>query len=328
MLGILFSLAAALSFSGSDVSVRRGTRFGSGSQAAFVTVMVGVPLFLVACLATGQLFHFDRIGTKGYAFLIAAGLIHYFIGRVFNYGAIRIIGATRNAPFQAMNLPYSIAVAWIFLGEGVSAGMMVGIALIMAGPLLLVERGGAASTVVSKSETPATDQPPLSPSTQAAVPAVAIPAAKTSELRLAEGYALAVAGAACYGSSPVLIRAALEHTSGVSIFGGLVSYLAAATALLVLLVLPSRRELVRSMHPNALKAFTVGGVSVFFAQMFRFVALSLAPVAIVATLIRFSSVFTLGLSWLINRDLERINQRVILGILISVTGAVLLVVAS
>ena len=321
MIGILVALAAALSFSGSDVMVRRGTRSGSGSQAAFVSVMLGVPLFIVACLITGQLFHFDRISTKGYAFLIAAGLIHYFVGRVFNYSAIRIIGATRNAPFQAMNLPYSIAVAWIFLGEGVSVGMMAGIALIMLGPLFLVERRGPAN-VVASSETLAAP-----PDAAAGVIAVTAPP-PASELRMVEGYLFAIGGAICYGSSPVLIRSALEHTSGASILGGLVSYLAAATALVVLLVLPGRRDLVRTIRPDALKAFSIGGTAVFFAQMFRFIALSLASVAVVATLVRFSSVFTLCLSWLINRDLERINQRVILGILISVTGAVLLVVAS
>ncbi len=304
--------------------VRRGTRTGSGSQAAFVSVMLGVPLFIVACLITGQLFHFDRISTKGYAFLIAAGLIHYFVGRVFNYSAIRIIGATRNAPFQAMNLPYSIAVAWIFLGERVSVGMMAGIALIMLGPLFLVERRGPAN-VVATSET--VESPPSVDSGAVAPVAVTAPR-PASELRMVEGYLFAIGGAVCYGSSPVLIRSALEHTSGASILGGLVSYLAAATALVVLLVLPGRRELVRTIRPEALKAFTVGGACVFLAQMFRFVALSLASVAIVATLVRFSSVFTLCLSWLINRDLERINQRVILGIAISVTGAVLLVVAS
>jgi drug/metabolite transporter (DMT)-like permease len=317
-------MAAALSFSGSDVSVRRGTRSGSGSQAAFVSVMVGVPLFIVACLLTGQLFHFDRISTKGYAFLIAAGLIHYFVGRVFNYSAIRIIGATRNAPFQAMNLPYSIAVAWIFLGESVSVGMMAGIALIMIGPLFLVERRGPGS-VVATSET-VVSHPSLAPDA-AATATVAAPR-PVSELRMVEGYLFAIGGAVCYGSSPVLIRSALEHTSGASILGGLISYLAAAAALVVLLALPGRRELVRTIRPDALKAFSIGGTCVFFAQMFRFVALSLASVAVVATLVRFSGVFTLCLSWLINRDLERINQRVILGIAVSVAGAVLLVVAS
>ena len=317
-----------MSFSGSDVMVRRGTRSGSGSQAAFISTTIGVPLFVIACLVTGQLFHFDRISTRGYAFLIAAGLIHYFVGRVFNYGAIRIIGATRNAPFQAMNLPYSIAVAWIFLGESVSLGMMAGIVLIMVGPLFVVERGGA-STVVSSDgpSEPVGLLPTPGASTRTEAPVVTAPA-KSSELRLAEGYALAVAGAVCYGSSPVLIRAALEHTSGASILGGLVSYLAAATALVVLLIVPSRRDLVRTINSDALKAFSIGGTAVFFAQMFRFIALGLTSVAIVAALVRLSGVFTLCLSWLINRDLEHISARVVFGVAVSVMGALLLVVAS
>ena len=61
--------------------------------------------------------------------------------------------------------------------------------------------------------------------------------------------------------------------------------------------------------------------------MFRFLALSVASVAVVTALMRLGSIFTLILSWTMNRYIEAINWRVVAGIVISVTGAVILVVA-
>jgi drug/metabolite transporter (DMT)-like permease len=60
--------------------------------------------------------------------------------------------------------------------------------------------------------------------------------------------------------------------------------------------------------------------------MFRFMALAVAPVAVVNPLMRTGSVFTLVLSFTINRHLEVINRRVVAGIIISVTGVMLIVI--
>ena len=71
--------------------------------------------------------------------------------------------------------------------------------------------------------------------------------------------------------------------------------------------------------------FLAAGFFVFAAQMFRFIALSLAPVAVITPLQRMGAIFVLGLSWAINRHLEKITWQVVAGLLISVAGAVLLV---
>jgi drug/metabolite transporter (DMT)-like permease len=144
-------------------------------------------------------------------------------------------------------------------------------------------------------------------------------------LRTTEGYLFALVAAVCYGSSPVLIRSALEGESGVSILGGLVSYIAAATVLLASLALPNRRHLSGALAPANFRAFAAPGIAVFLAQMFRFLALSEAPVAVVTTLLRLGSVFTLALSFFFNKHLGHITWRVVAGIGMSVIGAILLV---
>ena len=308
MIGALIAVLSAFAFSMSDALVRRGVAVATASQGAFITVLLGVPLFFVVTLATGQLFRIGDFTSRDIALLAAAGLVHYVFGRNFNYRAIGAIGASRTAPIQALNLPYSVLTAWLFLDEGVTTGMMAGIALILAGPLLMVER------------------PVRRPA------AVTVGAEGPSEpdrggfrLRQAEGYAFATASALAYGSSPVLIRAALEGESGLSLLGGLISYVAAATLLLATLALPGRRSLVSALNPRTVRLFFGAGFFVFLAQTLRFLALSLASVAVASALLRLSGIFTLCLAFLMNRTLEVITWRVVAGILISFGGAILLV---
>lgn len=319
MLGVPVALLSALSFSLSDVTVRRSVTRAPVAYGAIVTVLLGVPLFFLACLCTGQVFLVDELGPKSYGLLAMAGVIHYVIGRYLNYSAIEAIGASRSAPIQAFGLPYSVIVAYLFLDEGITAGMVVGIVMILIGPAIMVERRERRSVPVTV---------PIAARADGGSTVLAEPVAAGFQLRQAEGYLFAIAAAACYGTSPVLIRSALEGESGVSILGGMVSYVAAASLLLISLVLPGRRHLMHALEPASVRLFVAPGFFVFLAQMFRFWALSLASVAVVTTLLRFSTVFTVAMSWLINRDLEKITLRVIVGVVFSLAGAVLLVLSS
>ena len=312
MLGALIALLSALAFSLSDVSVRRGVARASSSQGAFATILLGVPLFALAALATGQLLRAGDLSGQGYLLLALAGVVHYVAGRFFNYAAIGAIGAARSSPVQSLALPYSVLVAYFTLDEGVTTGMAIGMAMILVGPAIIVERRSARIEV-------------LAPETVAETPLAPEPPSQPFELRQAEGYLFAFIAAISYGSSPVLIRAALEDASGLSILGGFVSYVAAAGLLLVALLLPHGRQLAGALRPTVFRAFFGAGFFVFLAQVLRFLALSLASVAVVTTLLRFAGLFTLLLSWLINRSLERITWRLVAGVLMSLAGAVLLV---
>jgi drug/metabolite transporter (DMT)-like permease len=317
MLGAAVALVSALCFSLSDIFARRGVVVAPPSQGAFATILLGVPLFFVAALVTGELFNYDALSGKGYALLAAAGLVHYVIGRLFNYSAVQAIGATRAGPVQSLTLPYSVIVAYVLLDEGITLGMAIGMALILVGPAIMVERQRPRAQIVAAEtalESPLSSDPPPEP--------------PRFELRQAEGYAFALVAAVAYGSSPVLIRAALEDTEDLAVFGGFISYVAAAVFLLATLALPARRHMFNALTPRVFRAYFGAGLFVFFAQVLRFTALGLASVAVVATLLRFAGIFTLLLSWIFNRDLERITWRLVLGVLLSVGGAVLMVLTS
>jgi drug/metabolite transporter (DMT)-like permease len=201
-----------------------------------------------------------------------------------------------------------VVVAFIFLGESISAFTIAGVALIMIGPAIMVERKMqapvAAAIVQEFGETPAP---------------VFVP-------RQLEGYIAATLAAVAYGTSPILFRAALEGHTELSALSGLVAYSAASLVLLASTVVPSRRFLLGSLDARSFKLFFGATFSVFAAQMLRFLALSIAPVAVETALERMNSVFTLGFSYFMNRTLELITPRVVLGVVISVVGSLILVV--
>lgn len=311
-MGIVVSLISALMFALSDVAVRRGVMKVPVSYGAFVTVLMGVPLFFIVTVATGQILKVNELPLSSYGLLGAAGIVHYVIGRFCNYAAIGAIGAARSGPIQALNLPYSVFVAYIFLDEGISLGMAIGIAMILCGPLIMIERRAPVKEAVT---------------VPVGVGPVAPVRTEEFQLRQVEGYIFAVLAAASYGSSPVLIRSALEGQSGVSLLGGLASYIAAAGLLILMLAIPSRRSVLQSLNVTTMRMFFFAGFFVFLAQMFRFIALSLSSVAVVATLLRFSNVFTLVVSWLVNRRLEMITPRTVMGVVFSVAGAAVMIAA-
>jgi len=303
-LGALVALLSAFAFSMNGVLVRRGVTRAPPSQGVLVSLLVGVPLFALAALVTGQLFHLGRLPLTSFGLLGLAGIIHFALGRLFNYHAIAAIGAARTAPLQALQIPYAVAVAYVFLDEAVTVPMLAGIALVLLGPLVILERPNRSARTTAPGGVP------------------------TERLRQGKGYLLAALATVAYGTSPILIRGALAGEAGLSVAGGLVSYLAAAAILLASLALPSQRSLQGAFQPRVVRAFFGASVAIFLAQMLRFLALSLASVAVVATLQRANAIFTLLLAWLMNRELEVLTPRLVLGVAISVLGALLVLVGA
>lgn len=305
--GALLALASSFSFSVNSILVRRGfaDAGATAAQGAFITVLLGVPFGLIAVLLTGQILNFGLIPLDGYLYLSGAGIVHYGIGRYCNYRGIAAIGAARAVTVQAVAVPYSILMAVVLLDERPSLLMYAAIALILIGPSLMIER---------RSKRPA--GAPADGSGGAA-PGV--------EIRQLEGYVFSLLAALAYGTSPILIRAAVEDASATAAIGTLVSYAAASAVLIAALALPAQRELVHAINFRYMRLFGGAGLSVFLAQLFRFFALSFADVSIVNPLMRTVGVFTLILSYLVNRSLERITLGVVLGVLVSFGGAALLI---
>ena len=311
--GALLALASAFAFSVNGILVRRGVA-GAGAtagQGAFITVLLGVPFGLIAVAVTGQLFNFGEIPLGGYLLLAVTGIVHFGVGRYCNYRGVAAIGASRAVTIQAVAIPYSIFMAIFLLDEEITLLMFIGIALILGGPAAMIER---------RSKKP---QPP-----QGAAESVTAQVPDAMRVRQLEGYTFSLLAALAYGTSPILIRAAMEDSSRTAAIGTLVAYSAAASVLTAGLALPGQRQLIGAINLRYMRLFGGAGLSVFLAQLLRFFALSIADVAVVNPLMRMVGMFTLILTYLVNRSLEKITWRVVLGVLISFAGSALLVYAA
>ena len=185
--GALLALGSAFSFSVNSILIRRGLADAgaTAAQGAFITVLLGVPFGLAGVIITGQLLHFGEISLNGYLLLAGAGIVHFCIGRYCNYRSIAAIGASRAVTIQAIAVPYSIVMAVVLLGERPTVPMYLAIALILASPFLMIDRG----------KRPAGDTPAV-------------------EIRMVEGVVFSLLASVGYGTSPILIRAALEDATG------------------------------------------------------------------------------------------------------------------
>jgi uncharacterized membrane protein len=298
-LGGFLALLAAATFALNNAFARRGVLSGTVLQAMAISVPLGVPLFLVAALATGSTHLILDFPGVSWLLLSAAGVIHFVLGRYCNYRAVKAMGANLAGPLMEASVLVALVLAVLLLGEHLTIVKAVGILLILGGPALTVSRQSAKKPV------------------------------KAQELAFTpiylEGTIFALLAAVAYGTSPVLVRFALEKSSWqASIAGGLVSYAAATVVTIGFVLLAGQAKHVRNMSTDTIRWFCWAGVFVGVSQMLRYMALSLAPVSVVSPIQRLSLIFRLVFSYMFNRQYEVFNSRMVLGTCVSILGAVLL----
>lgn len=300
MLGAVLALLSAATFGLNNATIRRGVLRGSVLQALSITVPMGAVLFALAALAAGVLDAIGAFSAAGIGWLAAAGIVHFVIGRYGNYRATRAMGANLAGPVQQSSILVSLVLALIFLGETLTPLKIAGIVLIVIGPAIML-RGRAGNT----------------PTASGFVP------------RLVEGYVYSALCAVGYGISPLFIRLGLDGAGlGASLSAGAISYAAAALVIGGIVLLPGNVAHIRTPDRAATRWFLASGVLVFVSQMFRYMALAIAPVSVVVPIQRLSIVFRAVFSWLLNRDHEVFGVWVVSGIALSVTGAVALTISS
>jgi drug/metabolite transporter (DMT)-like permease len=294
MLGALLSLLSAATFGLNIASMRRGVVTGSVLQAMSITVPAGVPLFALGCLAFGAFGALVGMSAESLGWFAGAGVVQFIVGRYSNYRATRVLGAAQSAPIQQVALIVSLALAIVFLGERLTTLKILGILLILAGPLVIVR------SAVRKGE---------------------VRTRAGQKLNYVEGYFSGLVCAVAFGASPLLIKYGIDG-AGIreGIAGGLVSYSAATVVFGLIILLPRNIVQLRSLDTGNVRWFATAAILVFVAQMLTYMALSLTTVSVVATVQRTAVVFRVLFSWLINREHEVLGVSVIVGIALSALG--------
>lgn len=320
VLGSVLAVLSAATFALNGAAVRRGVLKGSVAQALAITVPMGVPMFFVAALASGQLDAVLGFSAGTVAMLAAAGVLHFVWGRYCNYRATKAIGGNAAIPLQQLDFPLKLGLAIVFLGEVLTPLRIFGIGLIMLGGSIAITRRRKPVPEAAVAAAPA-------PKSVGA--AAAPPQAPAFVPNYAEGYTFALLSITGYGVSPLFIRAALEDAGlGASLAGGLISYLAATVVIGLILLKPGQLGHLRAINPTSAKWFLASSLFVGLSQMFRYMALAVAPVTVVAPIQRSASLFKVTFNWFLNRQHEVFETRLLVGILISVLGGVSLVLST
>jgi len=267
-----------------------------------ITVPLGVPLFVLACLPFGGLESLVGMTIPAWVWMSTAGIIHFVIGRYGNYRATHAIGATLSSPIQQLSVPIALVLALIFLDEVMTPLRLAGFVLVMAGPLVAVR---------NRNNNAKADNSGFQP-------------------RYGEGILWGSVCAIGYGSSPLFIMMGLGSEGGMvdSLAGGFVSYSAATVVVIVLILFAGGSAFMRKLDRTAGKWFLISGLFVFLSQMFRYMALAVAPVSVVVPIQRLSVVFRVIFSWILNREHEVFGFSVLLGIAMSLVGAIALTLST
>lgn len=288
--GAGLALASAATFGFNNAALRRGVLQGSVIQALAVTVPMGIPLFLAAAWARGELLALTRFSPPATLALAAAGILHFGIGRYANYRAVVAVGSNLSGILSEFSIIVSLALAVGLLGERLSAVQVLGIVMIF-----VAFRGVRADAENLGTEVFRPD--------------------------LRTGYLYSVLSAVAYGTSPVLVRASLSEVN-LPLAGGLISYVAASLAFGAFALASGSLGHIRSVPRRALPWFVLSGVFVGASQVFRYLALSLAPVTIVSPIQRLSLVFRALFGMRLNPKYEAWNARILVALLVALLGGV------
>jgi drug/metabolite transporter (DMT)-like permease len=301
MLGALLAVISSATFGFNNASVRRGVLTGTVSQALFITVPLGLPLFVVPLVLMGDLGVVGALSLMQWTALGMAGVLHFVWGRYCNYRAVQAMGSNLAGTVMQVQLLVALVLAMVFLGEVLTPLKILGIALIIAGPpIMLSGRRGKAPKV----EGPKGFRPDY-----------------------VAGIVFAVLAATGYGVSPVLISAGLKGLGGMGsgVIGGFVSYLVSTAVVIVFFaVRPRQLRQALAVDRIARKWFIISGFAVWLSQFFRYLALGIAPVTVVQPIQQLSLIFRMLFGWLLNREYEVFDARAVVGIVVSFAGAVLL----
>jgi drug/metabolite transporter (DMT)-like permease len=304
VLGVIYTLLGAATFGLNNATVRRGVLTSTVTQVVATSMPIGVVLFLIAAALSGQLGRIDEFSTKSVLLLASAGVVHFVFGRYCGYRAIQAMGANLASPVTQSSLMVTLTLAIIFLHERLDLLKIIGICLMIIGPYLVARRQTRrVRAAAGKAESEG--------------------APRKFKPRLAEGYFFGVLCCFGWGSSPILVRAALDGTA-LPLAGGVISYSAATLAVLLILLFPVARRDASGIARKDMAVLTWIGVTVCVSQIFMYLAMAIAPVTVVQPLGRFGTIFGVFFAWFINREHEVFDRGVLAAIGISVLGGIAL----
>ena len=317
MLGAFFAALGAFTFALNNAMLRRGVLTGTVMQAMAVTVPVGATGFLALAAVTGALPALLEFPPMAAAWMAGQGIVHFLVGRFFNYRASQLVGVNLSAPVVQLQVAVTLLLAVLTMHEPFTVLQSIGAVLMLAGSF--------ATQTQSTQRTIAKAAQPPSPASEAAAHAGRERERKLSFTpRYLTGYLFSSGAAIAYGVSPLMVRLAFDRAPQASVpAGGVIAYVAATLVFSLLLVRPAVRRDIGGLKPENVRWFVWAAVLVTVSQGFVYASLAVAPLMVVTPILQLSLIFRIFLSWLINREYEVLSTGVIVGSLAAIIGSLL-----
>lgn len=297
MSGALWALAAGAGFGLFQALNRQAVRGMDVYVATFVQLLVSSIILVGISAMTEDISLAFTAPITAILNFVAAGFLHFLIGWTLLNASQKSIGAARTSPLIATVPLFGAIVAAVGLHEFPTWLELIGIGIIVLGAYLVSREG----------ENP--------------------PDAKNSKQRFAvllRASWMGLAAAFFWALSPVFIRIGLQGLPS-PMLGVTIGVSASAISYAVILLWQRGRWLGVPIPQEAWALKLLAGLLVGLSTWMRWVALDLAPVAVVLALTMISSPLVILLAPLISgKHLERVTAMLWMGTGLILSGALLL----
>ena len=276
---VVLAAVSAFLFGGMTVALRFGLRNGASPEVGTAfTVLTALAVILGYAAVRGE---WGLAGAWGF---LLAGVLAPGCSQILFTFAVRDVGPSRTSVTVGTAPLVAVAVALVFLGEPLVAGLVVGALLIVAGGALLASERG-----------------------------------RPSHVRLI-GLVFALLAALAFGTRDSLIRWLGTRATHVAPGAAALATMLSATVIILGFV-AVRRPPVRVQD---LRGFLPAGLCYGVSYVCLFEAFYRGRVSVVSPLVATESLWGVGLSALLLRRTELVGRRLAVGAVIVVAGGVLI----
>lgn len=292
--GALYAALAGVGFGVFQVFNRKARAGFNVYRATFTLLFVSAILLAIGSILTEDLSLLLQAPVSAYVNFGLAGLIHFFLGWTLITVSQNKVGAARTGALVGATPLFATLVAALAFDEFLSPPVLVGVVTVVAGVYFV--------SVSGKNEAN-----PVRFSWRDSI------------------YGLGVA--LCFSISPIFIRGGLDEL-GSPLLGVTIGMAVSAIAYGIILLLRNERLNLNQVPRDSLYYQVAAGLFVGASTWIRWLALTMAPVAVVLALGRLNVPVVIILSiFLIGQKEERVTGRVWLGATLVVAGSLLLIFA-
>jgi len=295
MTGAYWAVAAGLGFGLFQTVNRRAVQGMDVFFATFIQLIVSAIVLAGIALLTEDVKPLFSAPISAILNFAAAGFFHFFIGWTFLNASQKSIGAARTSPLIGTTPLFASVLAALTLREFPGPLAVLGIVLIVAGAYVISRTSANPGTPESR---------PVKPGWRASW--------------------LGLSAALCWAISPLFIRAGLKDLPS-PLLGVTIGAAVSALAYGIVLLFQRGRRATLTASTEALTFKIAAGLLVGLSTWMRWIALDLAPVAIVLAITMVSVPLVIFLSPMVSgKHLEHVTATVWAGAGLVLGGALLL----